>query len=63
MQPSPRVLNASSLSQETTDPSQQDDAPSPAIPFDNDLQRDAYLIFRALCRLSTKTLPENADPK
>lgn len=27
------------------------------------LQKDAFLVFRALCKLSMKPLPEAADPK
>lgn len=39
--------------------------PNPVPSFNHVLQKDAFLIFRALCKLSMKPLPENSpgDPK
>uniref|UniRef100_A0A914USB7 SEC7 domain-containing protein n=1 Tax=Plectus sambesii TaxID=2011161 RepID=A0A914USB7_9BILA len=62
--PSPRHMSEMS----TRDPSEiadstNDDSTSGHLMFDSILQKDAFLLFRALCRLSTKGVPDAPDPK
>lgn len=37
--------------------------PNAKLEFKTPEEKDAFLIFRALCKLSEKPLPENADPR
>lgn len=39
------------------------DDTSGQLMFESVLQKDAFLLFRALCRLSTKGVPDSPDPK
>lgn len=57
----PRALNPVSLAADSAD-SLHDDVPSAQLQFQTVQEKDAFLLFRALCRLSTKSLPEKPDP-
>ncbi|VDN58317.1 unnamed protein product [Dracunculus medinensis] len=59
--PHPRVLNVGALATDSTD-MLYDDVSVAHLAFRNVREKDAFLLFRALCRLSTKSLPERPDP-
>lgn len=40
-----------------------EDVPSIHLHFRTVQEEDAFLLFRALCRLSIKPIPERSDPK
>lgn len=40
-----------------------DESNAAQLDFKSFEEKDAFLIFRALCKLSMKELPENPDPK
>ena len=60
--PALRTLNPVSLASDSVD-TIHDDVPSAQLNFKSVQEKDAFLLFRALCRLSTKSLPEKPDPK
>ncbi|VDN17886.1 unnamed protein product [Gongylonema pulchrum] len=57
----PRSLNPVSLAADSSEHI-GDDVPSLHLYFRSVQEEDAFLLFRALCRLSTKALPERPDP-
>ncbi|XP_026283039.1 brefeldin A-inhibited guanine nucleotide-exchange protein 1 isoform X2 [Frankliniella occidentalis] len=56
--PLPRVP-----SQESVDVSNESDAVTTTPKFTHVRQKDAFLVFRSLCKLSMKPVPEQPDPK
>ncbi|VDM45102.1 unnamed protein product [Toxocara canis] len=61
MIPPPRHLNPVSLAADSSD-TVHEDVPATQLHFRTVQEKDAFLLFRALCRLSTKSLPERPDP-
>ncbi|VDN05986.1 unnamed protein product [Thelazia callipaeda] len=61
MSPSPRALNAISLAVESSE-NINADVPSIHLHFRSVQEEDAFLLFRSLCRLSTKPVPDRSDP-
>uniref|UniRef100_F1KQQ2 Brefeldin A-inhibited guanine nucleotide-exchange protein 2 n=1 Tax=Ascaris suum TaxID=6253 RepID=F1KQQ2_ASCSU len=59
--PPPRHLNPVSLAADSAD-AVHEDVPVTQLQFRTLQEKDAFLLFRALCRLSTKSLPERPDP-
>uniref|UniRef100_A0A0N5A8A3 SEC7 domain-containing protein n=1 Tax=Syphacia muris TaxID=451379 RepID=A0A0N5A8A3_9BILA len=59
--PALRMLNPVLLASDSAD-TIHDDVASAQLNFRSIQEKDAFLLFRALCRLSTKTLPEKPDP-
>ncbi|VDK59211.1 unnamed protein product, partial [Anisakis simplex] len=57
----PRYLNPVSLAADSTDATHED-VPATQLHFRTVQEKDAFLLFRALCRLSTKSLPDRPDP-
>lgn len=55
-------MNVGALATDSTD-MLYDDVSVAHLAFRNVREKDAFLLFRALCRLSTKSLPERPDPK
>lgn len=60
--PALRMLNPVSLASDSAD-TIHDDVPTAQLHFRSLQEKDAFLLFRALCRLSTKSLPDKPDPK
>lgn len=57
-------INTSLHSEHSTNRTVSDATSSAAVKFTHVLQKDAFLVFRALCKLSMKPLPDGApDPK
>lgn len=50
-------------SQESVDVSNESDAVTTTPKFTHVRQKDAFLVFRSLCKLSMKPVPEQPDPK
>lgn len=50
-------------SQESVDVSNESDAVTATPKFTHVRQKDAFLVFRSLCKLSMKPVPEQPDPK
>ncbi|VDD92137.1 unnamed protein product [Enterobius vermicularis] len=59
--PALRMLNPVSLASDSAD-TIHDDVPTAQLHFRSLQEKDAFLLFRALCRLSTKSLPDKPDP-
>ncbi|VDP23963.1 unnamed protein product [Onchocerca flexuosa] len=59
--PSLLALNSASVAAESNE-SVSEDVPSIHLHFRTVQEEDAFLLFRALCRLSIKPIPERCDP-
>lgn len=57
------ILNSNTTNLDNSESYFQDETNTARLEFKSVEEKDAFLIFRSLCKLSMKPLPDDPDPK